>query len=226
MDKGKKVVLIPFKLCHKLLIWCMMSQFVVIKDQQHQHGRQLCTEKILKKMKITLNLFILTTAVKWMEGLSVLWAANIQDQLCEVQVMDFGNDQWDNVTNAYLKLRIFMVLCFISSWQSTNLASWKCTFWKWLDIIRVIHGSIQLTLFTTIQSVSRNKVSWGKLSPGYIKNEISILYFSTGFPSATSVLSTAVCNLLVFTNCRTETIQSISQWIREKSICSCILIID
>lgn len=112
MDKGKKVVLIPFKLCHKLLIWCMMSQFVVIKDQQHQHGRQLCTEKILKKMKITLNLFILTTAVMWMEGLSVLWAANIQDQLCEVQVMDFGNDQWDNVTNAYLKLRIFYGLMF------------------------------------------------------------------------------------------------------------------
>lgn len=43
--------------------------------RQHQHGRQHDTENILKKIKITIKLIILTIKCMWKESSSGLWAA-------------------------------------------------------------------------------------------------------------------------------------------------------
>ena len=83
---------IRFELCHESQIWCKISSSHILNlsvnniiplntQHQHEHGRRLCKEKALAKMEITIKLVILTTTVKSKGSLSVLWAANIQQQL-------------------------------------------------------------------------------------------------------------------------------------------------
>lgn len=48
----------------------------VSPNTQHQHGCCFGTEIALTKMKITINLVMLTTANMWKSSLSLLWVAN------------------------------------------------------------------------------------------------------------------------------------------------------
>lgn len=83
---------IRFELCHESQIWCEISSSYMLNlsvnniiplntQHQHEHGHRHCKEKVLAKMKITIKLVILTTTVKSKGSLSVLWAANKQQQL-------------------------------------------------------------------------------------------------------------------------------------------------
>lgn len=101
-------------------------------------------------MKITLNLFTLTTAVTLKQSLSVLH--------CSVQVTGLVTIQWSDVTNKTVGcvvfiLRIFNFLYTISLMTNCEFLNWKIVFK--MTIIRVIH-SIQ------IRSKSWVEVSWGK----------------------------------------------------------------
>lgn len=71
-------------LCHlnkkkTLPDFCKTSHYVVllIIRHQRQHGRHRDTEKVLKKMKITINPLTLTTAVLWKDGWFWLLTLNV-----------------------------------------------------------------------------------------------------------------------------------------------------
>ena len=60
--------MIPFAYCHE-----SHTMFVNLAHipYQHQHGRQLGTQKVPTKVKVMIHMAILKTAVIWKESLSV-----------------------------------------------------------------------------------------------------------------------------------------------------------
>lgn len=71
---------IPFELCRERHAW---------SHHRHQHGRQLHTETVLKNMKITIILLLMTTAVTEMRAGEFWKLADTQEQLCQVEVGEF-----------------------------------------------------------------------------------------------------------------------------------------